>query len=244
MKTSKIYIRYYLSFAISFLLFSCNQIETKTEKLISDEVRDQMINKQVCDGVSIIDLKFDNSPDDNSGTNFTLSGVATLTEGVERQINLEGDISENENWKYSFGDETEESIRKRFFKLLTTNSFLSNFKSNSVPYDMNFETENSGYYHSKDGDKYNFDYDISNIHHTNDFKLISSNGSNCDDLLESIDFLKQSYEANFNMSNNRFTFSGTIKINGPDSQLDISGEIEDNESSRVKDINWTMYMLN
>lgn len=231
----------YYFLLLSLAVISCNQIETKTESILTDEVKGQLLNKNVCDDVRITDLNFDNSPADNSGTNFNLSGVATLTGGVERAISLEGDLTKNDNWSYSFGEETQESMTRRMLQLLNSGTFSSLGSDNSIPSDISFESDNSGYYHSQDGDRYSFDYSISNVYHKNEFPTIRSTGSKCDELVESITLDRQYFAADFTMSNNRFVLKGTIRMNGPDMRVDISADVEDNETSKSDHLEWTLY---
>lgn len=231
----------YAYLLLSTVVISCNQIETQAESILTDEVKEHLLNKNVCTDVMITGLNFDNSPNDNSGTNFKLSGLATLTGGVDRTIDLEGNLTENDNWNYSFGEETQESMKKRILQLLNSGAFSSSESNNSVPSDISFESENSGYYHSQDGDKYSFDYGLKNVYHKNEFPTIHSTGSKCDDLVESITLKRQSFGADFSMSNNRFVLNGTIKINGPDMRIEIIGDIEDNETSKSDHIEWSLY---
>jgi len=234
----------YCFLLLSVAMMACNQIETKIESTLTDEVKGALLNKSVCDDVDdviITDLNFDNSPADNSGTNFNLSGVATLTGGVERAISLEGDLTKNDNWSCSFGEETQESMTKRMLQLLNSGSFSSMGFDNSIPSDISFESNNSGYYHSQDGDRYSFDYSISNVYHKNDFPTIRSTGSKCDELVESITLDRQYFAADFTMSNNRFVLKGTIRMNGPDMRVDISADVEDNETSKSDHLEWTLY---
>ena len=228
---------------LSVAVISCNQIETKTESILTEEFKGQVLNKNVfgcgCN-VRITDLNFDNSPADNSGTNFNLSGVATLTGGVERTISYKGDLTKIDDWSYSLGEETQESMNKRMLQLLNSGSFSSHRSDNSIPSDISFESDNSGYYHSRDGDRYSFDYSISNVYHKNEFPTIQS-GSKCDDLAESITLDRQYFGADFTMSNNRFVLKGTIKMNGPVMRVDISADVEDNETSKSDHLEWSLY---
>jgi hypothetical protein len=222
------------------LLASCNDIETKTESVMSDKIKDELLNTKVCDDISIVDLNFNNSPDDNYGTNFTFSGIVTLTGGVDRIIDIRTNLIDNDITYYSFGEETQESMTKRFLQLLNSGTFSIYDASISAPTDVTFLSDESGYYHSRDGDRYSFHYTVSNINHENEFPTISKD-SKCDDVIESLTLDKQSFGADFTMYNNRFTISGKIKIDGPNMTVEINGECEDNESSRSGQINWILF---
>jgi hypothetical protein len=210
------------------------------ESTVTDLLKDELINHELCPGVTIKDLRFDNSPADNSGTKITCSGIATLTNDVERDFNIRADLTNIENsTSVSFGGETQESMTRRFLQLLKSGTFSNSLSSNNEPINITFESDYSGYYISRDGDRYSFDYSISSIYHVSKFPdLIEP--FDCDDLIQSVELNDQSYGADFTMSNNRFILNGKIKINGPSMIVEISGDIEDNESSRSEYINWTL----
>ncbi len=168
--------------------------------------------------------------------------IAEHTKHKENKVLYnEGDLTKNDNWSYSFGEETQESMTRRMLQLLNSGSYSSLGSDNSIPSDISFESDNSGYYHSQDGDRYSFDYSISNVYHKNEFPTIQSTGSKCDDLVESITLDRQYFGADFTMSNNRFVLKGTIKMNGPDMRVDISADVEDNETSKSDHLEWSLY---
>jgi hypothetical protein len=164
----------------SFLSQSCSQFQRKTEQYISDNIKEEIINTSICeDGsetINIIDIKFDNNPEDNSGTKFKINGVATIANDVEREVTIDVDIASNRNMKFTFGDETQSSMKNRLLKLLTSSRYSSIevlYGEERAPELISFEVDNTGYYEARDGDRYSFDFSIDNVVHVNDFPITS-----------------------------------------------------------------------
>jgi hypothetical protein len=228
-----------------FLLLSnisCNEISKKTEKILSEEIKKDLINNQICKGVNVVDIIFDNNPEDNKGlTKYKLKGTIALIPTtlndrciVKREISIPVDIEKN-SWEFTINEETQESMRYRMIKLLQEGSFSSEYSSEKQLSGIEFESESSGHYYTKEGEKYKFSFHLSKIQHINDFPPIS-NGVSCNIIDDCLDLNKQSYRAQINMSNSRFDLNGYIELFGPDNNLSIKGEIVSSESSKSEEL--------
>jgi hypothetical protein len=228
----------FLMLLISAVSTSCNQIGTKSEQLISDEIKKQLTNTPICEGVKISEVTFDNNPDDNPGiTDMKLSGTATFEGGVERVLSIKGDVTNDNSWKYTIEEETAASMKKRFLQLITSGSFSAAWGYESEISRIEFSNDGQGHYYVQDGDRYNFNYELSEIIHLNDFPSFSS-GAACSDIESGFNLKKQEYKARLSITNNRVAINGFLTIRGPENTLKIKGEVTNQESSESTDIEY------
>jgi hypothetical protein len=233
---------------VLLILTGCKEIGAKYESHTTDLLKERLSGQKFCSDVVLVDLRFDKSSDDNFGTEIKCNGIATFTGGIERHCYFKVDIIDvmtgdaEKSIFVSYGGETQESMTRRFLQLLNSGTFFNLWSSVNAPIKCTFKSDYSGYYFSRDGDRYSFDYSISNIYHENSFPDIGES-TYCKEIIKSLKLKEQSFGADFTMSNNRFVLNGKIKIDGPSMMVEISGDIEDNESSQSEYINWTLHEI-
>jgi len=217
---------------------SCNFVTTKTEEQISENIKEKLTYKKICDNVRIENIRFDNSSGDNSGSEFSLKGFVNLSNDIEREIVIDGNLFKENSWRYTIKSETEESMIRRIVKILTSNSFDIENSSEVQMESIKFESDNLGYYKVSDGDQYSFNYTLTEPIHYNEFPDIEENLS-CDEIQKSVDIDKQCFKSNFEIKNSKFILNGTIKIDSENGELVIKGRIESLENSKTDELDMT-----
>ena len=204
------------------------------EDSMTEKIKEIITEKAVCEGIIVTNIEFDNNPDDNKKIGVVnMKGRITFNNEMEREVIFTTNFK-NFSEDCKMMEETQTSMLRRLALLLKEKSYEpidDNFLGLSS---INFKDDETGIYVSRDGDRYGFNYSLSEPQNLSERTFYSS--SSCAELKNSLDLNKQQFSANLIMENRLFTLNGIIIASGVDNRLSIEGEIMENETSKSEKI--------